>query len=154
MSAPLSGWGGGGAGAEEAETVAGWPRLILAALIALAALLGQKLNAQMEIMAIDDARSARHTIRGQWRVYELQIQQECEREREIEIIYIIGMIMMDEHKPLAPSALSPCSRHKTTGSYDSTSPRRSSVSDSRGASVRLRRDPAVAAAAESRGISA
>lgn len=154
MSAPLSNWEGGGAGAEEAETVAGWPRLILAALIALAALLGQKLNAQMEIMAIDDARSARHTIRGQWRVYELQIQQESEREREIEIIYIIGMIMMDEHKPLAPSALSPCSRHKTTGSYDSTSPRRSSVSDSRGASVRLRRDPAVAAAAESRGISA
>lgn len=82
MSAPLSGWGGGGAGVEEAETVAGWPRLILAALIALAALLGQKLNAQMEIMAIDDARSARHTIRGQWRVYELQIQQESERERE------------------------------------------------------------------------
>lgn len=90
MSAPLSGWGGGGgAGAEEAETVAGWPRLILAALIALAALLGQKLNAQMEIMAIDDARSARHTIRGQWRVYELQIQKERARERERKRLFIL-----------------------------------------------------------------
>lgn len=60
----------------QAESVASWLRLILAASIALAALIGQKLNAQMEIMAIDDARSAGYTIRGQRRVYELQIQRE------------------------------------------------------------------------------
>lgn len=53
-------------------------------------LAGQKLNAQMEIMAIDDARSAGYTIRGQRRVYKLQ------RERKSEIIYNLRVIMMDD----------------------------------------------------------